>query len=885
MLQLKPSCRPHMSAAGDKEMSEHRKKRMRNPLRRRILRELTGEWTKYIVIALFLILTVGFVSGMYVANGSMQQSAEDSIETYRLEDGHFELKEEADADLIMAIESGNKADLLSYCQRKARSKADETLEKELGEQLREATDETVRSMLEEAYKEAQTKVYETADEKAEEEYEKLKDRYDLEDPNFEARPVTLYENFYREGSEVREHAGGDTTQTEGTIRVYPLRGEIDLPCIMDGALPASEHEIAIDRMHADNVGLKVGDSVTVDGEAFTVSGLVANVDYTTLFEKNTEVMFDAIGFDVGLLTQSGFDRLSSSIHYNYSFLYTSEAGNGIVSRADGDVQEKSWSDAFMKALITQAAAGENELKSYLPTYANQAVQFTRDDIGSDKAMGGVLLYVLIVVLAFIFAITIGNTIQKEASAVGTLRALGYTRGELLRHYMAAPLLVTLIAAVIGNIMGYTVFKDIVVDMYYNSYSLPRYETIFSSEALVKTTIIPVVLMFLINSFVIRRKLKATPLQFLRHDLKKSRRKRAMRLPGWKFPARFRLRVLLQNLPGYVVLFLGILFVMLMLAMAIGMPDTLDYYQDRASELVLADYQTVLTSWKDKDGEAITTTAEGAEKIGMKSLLRKSSENEESVTVYGMQMGSRYAEIPELAAGEVYISSAYAAKYGTSEGDTITLSAQFENASYNFCVAGVQEYDGAVAVFLPIEAFRETFELEEDAFSGYLSEEEITDIPSRYVASVITPKELTKMVDQLKHSMGSYMLYYQYLCTALAAVLMYLLTKLIIEANEDAISMTKILGYRTGEIASIYLLATTWVVIAEEIVGALMGVWLMELVWKMMMQRMEGWFEFVMRPAGYGRMLIYVFAAYLLVTILDFRRIRRIPMEEALKNVE
>ena len=787
-------------------------------LRRRILRELTGEWTKYIVIALFLILTIGFVSGMYVANGSMQQSAEDSIEEYRLEDGHFELREEADAELFKAIESGEKVDA-------------------------------------------------------------------LEDPDFEERPVTLYENFYREGSEAREHAGGDTTQTEGTIRVYPLRSEIDLPCIMDGTLPVNEHEIAIDRMHADNVGLKVGDSVTVDGEVFTISGLVANVDYTTLFEKNTEVMFDAIGFDVGLLTQSGFERLSSSIHYNYSFLYTTEAGNGISCRAEGDVQEKSWSDAFMKSLVTQAAAGENELKSYLPTYTNQAVQFTRDDIGSDKAMGGGLLYVLIVVLAFIFAITIGNTIQKEASAVGTLRALGYTRGELLRHYMAAPLLVTLIAAVIGNIMGYTVFKDIVVGMYYNSYSLPRYKTIFSSEALIKTTIVPVVLMFFINSVVIRRKLKATPLQFLRHDLKKSRRKRAMRLPGWKFPARFRLRVLLQNLPGYVILFFGILFVMLMLAMAIGMPDTLDYYQDQASELVLADYQTVLTSWKDKDGEIITTAAEGAEKIGMKSLLKKSSENEESVTVYSMQTDSRYADIPELAPGKAYISSAYAAKYGTAEGDTITLSAQFEDASYDFCVAGVQEYDGAVAVFLPIDAFRETFDLDENAFSGYLSDEEIKDIPSRYIASVITPRELTKMVDQLKHSMGSYMVYYQYLCTALASVLMYLLTKLIIEANEDAISMTKILGYRTGEIASIYLLATTWVVLAEEIAGALIGVWLMELVWKMMMQRMEGWFEFVMRPAGYGRMLVYVFIAYLLVTALDFRRIRRVPMEEALKNVE
>ncbi len=793
-------------------MSTQRKNKKRNPLLRRILRELTGEWAKYIVIALFLILTVGFVSGMYVANGSMQQAADESVELYRLEDGHFELKEKAGSELIKAMEAGDETDS-------------------------------------------------------------------------EVQPVTLYENFYRDGSEVREHAGGDTTKTEGTIRVYPLRQEIDLPCIMEGSLPTDEHEVAIDRMHADNVGLKTGDTLTIDGEAFTISGLVANVDYTTLFEKNTAVMFDAIGFDVGLLTEEGFERLTSPVHYNYSFLYTTEAGNGVSCRAEDDIREKSRSDALMKSLAIEAMAAGNELKSYIPTYASQAVQFTRDDIGSDKAMGGVLLYVLIVVLAFIFAITIGNTIQKESSAVGTLRALGYTRGELLVHYMAAPVFVTVISAVIGNVMGYTVFKDVVVGMYYNSYSLPRYETVFSSEALVKTTIVPVVLMLIINSLVISRKLRATPLQFLRHDLKKSRRRRAMRLPGWSFPARFRMRVLLQNIPGYAVLLLGVLFVMLMLAMAIGLPDTLDYYQERASGMMLADYQTILTSWKDKDGEALTTTARGAEQIGMKSLQLECDGNEESVAVYGMQPGSRYADIPELKEKEAYISSAYAAKYGVKEGDTVVLSAQFEDASYEFCVRGIQEYDGGVALFLPIDVFRETFDLDEEAFSGYLSEEEVTDIPARYIASVITPEELSKMVDQLKHSMGSYMLYYQYLCVALAAVLMYLLTKLIIEANEDAISMTKILGYRTREIASIYLLATTWVVAAGEFICMLIGIRLMGLVWTAMMQRMEGWFEFVIRPAGCVKMLLFVFLAYLLVAALDFRRIRRIPMDRALKNVE
>ena len=59
---------------------------------------------------------------------------------------------------------------------------------------------------------------------------------------------------------------------------------------------------------------------------------------------------------------------------------------------------------------------------------------------------GVLLDILIVIIAFIFAVTINNTITKEASAIGTLRASGYTRGELVRHYLAMPVIVTLAAA-------------------------------------------------------------------------------------------------------------------------------------------------------------------------------------------------------------------------------------------------------------------------------------------------------------------------------------------------------------------------------------------------------------------------------------------------------
>ena len=264
-----------------------------------------------------------------------------------------------------------------------------------------------------------------------------------------------------------------------------------------------------------------------------------------------------------MVTEEGFDRLHESVHYGYAWRYAEKKAS--------ESEEKNASDDFLKALLTQAVVYEKEIEDYVPAYANPAITFATDDMGSDEAMSGVILNILIVIIAFIFAITISNTITKESSAIGTLRALGYTKGELVRHYVATPVIVTLFSAAVGNLLGYTVLKNVVVSIYYDSYSLPVYETIWNAEAFLKTTLIPVCLMVIVNLIVIVRMMQHTPLQFLRHDLKKTKRKKAMRLPKWKFINRFRLRIIFQNLPNYIILLAGIAFIMVMLAMAVGMP--------------------------------------------------------------------------------------------------------------------------------------------------------------------------------------------------------------------------------------------------------------------------------------------------------------------------
>lgn len=231
-------------------------------------------------------------------------------------------------------------------------------------------------------------------------------------------------------------------------------------------------------------------------------------------------------FNVAMVTKEGFENLQKPIHYTYAWQYKNAPAD--------EAEEKKLGDDFLKAVLTQTVAAENELADYLPAYANPAIHFATDDMGGDMAMGGVLLDILIVIIAFIFAVTISNTISKESRTIGTLRASGYTRGELIRHYLSMPVIVTLISAALGNLLGYTVFKNVVVSMYYNSYSLPTYETMWNPSAFIKTTLIPLALMLIVNLLVIARKMRHTPLAFLRQDLKKRGNKKAIRLPEWKF---------------------------------------------------------------------------------------------------------------------------------------------------------------------------------------------------------------------------------------------------------------------------------------------------------------------------------------------------------------
>ena len=713
-------------------------------------------------------------------------------------------------------------------------------------------------------------------------YNKSFDKYNVEDGNFELyskaddklidrleeENVTIYENFYKEET-VKVHNNEKLSEDDqSVIRFYINRKDIDKVDVIEGRLAEDINEIAIDRMYAVNNNIKVGDTINAGGRILKVTGYVALSDYSCLFSDNSDTMFDSVKFGVGVVSESCFEAYDDThIHYVYSWKYDNEPAD--------DIEEKEMADDFMKVISNNAI-----LINYIPGYLNQAIHFTGDDIGSDRAMMIVLLYVVIVIMAFVFAVTTNNTIFKEANVIGTLRASGYTRGELLAHYILLPIIVTIIGALVGNILGYTVFKNIFVNAYYESYSLTTYTTLWNAEAFLLTTIVPFVIMVVINVLIIGYRLRLSPLKFLRKDLAVRKKKKALRLPGFKFFNRFRLRIIIQNMPNYITLFIGILFANILLIFGLMMSPLLAHYQNEIQDKLIAQHQYVLKVPVEVDNDE-------AEKYCAKTLSTIDGRlKSEDVLIYGAANNSRYIDINsnELKPGEVYVSNGYAEKFRINKGDKITLKEKYEDKEYTFTVKGMYDYPSSFAIFMSDDYFKDIFDKAEDYYSGYLSSEKL-DIDEKYVATEITLDDLTKVSRQVDRSMGTSFELVKIFAVVLFAVLMFLLTKLIVEKNSTSISMVKILGYSNREISRLYVTSTTIVVVISVIINIMLSVVIMNWLFRVFMEQMSGWISCYYAPYVFVLMFVLNVGVYALISVFMMYKIKKIPMDEALKNVE
>lgn len=146
---------------------------------------------------------------------------------------------------------------------------------------------------------------------------------------------------------------------------------------------------------------------------------------------------DPIHFGIGIVDDKSFDKYSEfNINYQYSYINTSP------------LSEKQNYDQLTK-LKDICQQNGYQITQMLTSEMNQCISFLPNDMGSDIPMIQTLLYIMVVILAFIFVVISQTIIEEQAPVIGTLLSNGNTKREIVHHYMLLPMIITIIALLLG----------------------------------------------------------------------------------------------------------------------------------------------------------------------------------------------------------------------------------------------------------------------------------------------------------------------------------------------------------------------------------------------------------------------------------------------------
>ena len=811
---------------------------MTSPLRKRLPRELRNNLGKYLGMFLLLTLAIAFTSGFLVAASSIELIGTSMRDDYHTEDGHFATTFEASDKSIEAVEA-------------------------LG--------------------------------------------------------CTVVEQFYYDAP-LTFPGAEDGTQA----RTFVNRGTENQAIYSQGRAPESADEIAFDRVFCQNNGLQVGDVVTLAGRDMTVTGIMVLSDYTCLFQNNASFIFNALSFTTAQVTQEAFDAIDQgSLIYSYAF-YLDDRSMSLPDRTD------------FESDMMQALADEGEVVTDFVDYAgNQAMTYALDDTQGDQMMWQILLFMLIVIMAFVFVVLTDATIEAESAVIGTLLASGWRKRELVAHYMALPAFVGVAGAVLGNVIGYTLLVLPMQGLYYNSYGFPPYHTTWNTSVFVMTTVVPLVLLLVITFVGLVRRMHATPLQFLRREIAHRSKRSSMQLPErLPFTSRFRLRVFIRNLSHFATLFFGIMFGSLLLLFGLAMMPLMNHFAEESAKGVPAEHLYVLktpveidTTASERDAAAaaeelvltedpttidpvhllglyvkaasvdsdanMPNTLENsreaidqAEKFAMATLEtpRRFGDMSEAITVYGIQPGSRYWSDVPVEDGRACIGLGVQQKCAIPLGEARTFTDKYTGDTYDITFDEVVGNTTTMNVYLTIDDFNRLFDNDADYFSGYASNEPL-NLNGRYVATEVTPDQMLSVAAQLEDSMGTMASTLLYAVVPLFLILIFLLTKTVIDRSARSISYMKVFGYHDREISNLYIRSITITVLVSLIVCLPIIVGVIDVLVQLMMSRYSGNLEIWVAPATYVEEVLIGAATYAVVALLHMRRIRKVPLALAMKVQE
>ncbi|MGN0650850.1 MAG: FtsX-like permease family protein [Oscillospiraceae bacterium] len=521
----------------------------------------------------------------------------------------------------------------------------------------------------------------------------------------------------------------------------------------------------------------------------------------------------------------------------------------------------------------------------------------------------------LLVAALVCLTTMSRMVEEQRTAIGTMKALGYTNGNIMRHYMTYALTAAAAGGLIGAAVGLVLFPTVIVFAYSMMYNIVDITYLYTLDNIILSVLSMVLAIALTVFFSCKKALAETPASLMRPKAPKAGKRVLIERIGFiwnnlSFFAKVSGRNLFRYKRRMFMTVVGIAGCTALSLTGFGLKDSI-------TDIVDLQYNSIYNYSGYIAVDSEITQSERSEiydallEINPKTQYTSALIKQYTVSNSGTNVGCYVTAVEDceifekmvdmhervsrrkLTMSDGVIATEKLAKLlGVKTGDEITLQIS-DGVNKTVKIAGITEHYASHYLYLSESDYKEIFgkppvynmiyftngitEGENDSFSeAMLTHDGVLSVMMKS-GSASSFRDMVKILDLviivLIASAG-----------ALAFVVLYNLSNVNITERIREIATLKVLGFYDGEVSSYVFRENIILSLMGGAVGLLLGVSLCQFVIQTA-EIDEVMFGRNIHPISFVYAFIITIIFSLIVNLIMTGVLKKISMVESLKSVE
>ena len=579
--------------------------------------------------------------------------------------------------------------------------------------------------------------------------------------------------------------------------------EINKLKILSGSYFNHLNSCLIEHHIADAYNLRVGDNITliINGKKLnlTISGIVFSPEFIILMSSSFQV---SVGYSYGVayIPVELIWNILGNQHIMNKILIKVKDKNKIDETIEK--VKKILGDLFIRAI-----KGKD-----LPSYSG-----LKADIDGFYLIAFVFSWIVLFIVGAQIYVTLSRIVTMQRQVIGTLRAIGFERREIIMHYLKYSLVIAIPAILLGLIFSPLLAKEL-VDFYTSNLGIPFYFIINRIEyyviAIIQSIIICVLSSTIACYKIVRIKASEAMKPYLALMMTKCRKSIIERIISAVAPISSLTKMILRNLTRNRIrtfsTIIGIAFCTMLLFSSIAvLTSMMKSIDTQYEDYDLWDIKASFYDFKEIKELEVIRNWDGVKRIEFfASIPVRIINGSKMCQLLAINKSSKLKRL-NLIEGSfedgIVISSDISDTLGLKCGDRIIINLLGENKSVR--VSGVDKEPLILGtIFIPMDVFYNLTGLNNLVNGVFIStnDEKISDIKRKLyelegISNVLVRKEIQSEWGKVINSLSGIIYGMIFISILISGLLIFVVVIINVLDRVYEILTLRVIGYTSSEI--------------------------------------------------------------------------------------